>query len=114
MTILTGLTSQPKQQMTLQIADGSQASLYLEYDAQQLGWFYNLVWGSITINGGRLTSFPNILRQWKNLLPFGLGVLSAGDVEPLNLTDLSDGTTTILLLTAADVLLVEASAFPGN
>ena len=114
MTIITGLTSQPKQQMTLQIQDGSQASFYLEYVPQQTGWFWSLTWNTLTINGSRLTAFPNILRQWKNILPFGTAVLTAGNVEPLNQTDLADGTATLLLLTDTDVQLVEASAFPGN
>ena len=114
MTIIAGLTSQPKQQMTLQIADGSNASFYLEYVPQQLGWFFNLVWGATVINGGRLTTFPNILRQWQNVLPFGIAVMAAASVEPLNQTDLSDGTVVLLLLTADDVALVEAAAFPGN
>ena len=114
MTIIGGLTGQPKQQMTLQIADGTQASFYLEYREQQTGWFWDLTWGVHTINGNRLTTFPNILRQWKNILPFGISVLTSGNVEPLNQTDLVDGTATLLFLTDTDVQLVEESAFPGN
>lgn len=114
MTIITGITGQPKQQMTLQIADGTQASFYLEYREQQSGWFWDLTWGDHVINGNRLTTFPNILRQWKNILPFGIGVVSSGNVEPLNLTDFIDATVILLQLTAADVSTIEATVFPGT
>lgn len=114
MTIVTGITSQPKQQMTLQIADGTQASFYLEYREQQTGWFWDLTWGAHTINGNRLTTFPNILRQWKNILPFGLSVVAPSGVDPLNPTDFIDGTIFLLQLTASDVVVVEQTVFPGT
>lgn len=114
MTIITGITGQPKQQMTLQLADGTQASFYLEYREQQSGWFWDLTWGIHTINGNRLTTFPNILRQWKSLLPFGVGCVAQSGVEPLNLTDFIDGTVVLLQLTADDVVLIEQTIFPGT
>lgn len=114
MTTLTGLTSQPKQQSAFVLPDGSTVSLYLEYRQQQLGWFANVVWQGVTINGLRLTAFPNLLRQWQKILPFGLALFTKNDVEPLNLTDFEDGTATIVVLTSEDVASINASAFPGN
>lgn len=114
MNILTGLSAQPKQQSAFVLSDGSQVSLYLEYRPQQMGWFFDLTWQSITLNGQRLAVFPNILRQWQRLLPFGVAVVSTGDVEPLNVTDLSDGTVTLLVLTAEDVARINTEVFTGG
>lgn len=113
MNLIQGITDQPKQTIQLQIADGSAATWTLEYKPNQLGWFWGLTWGSVDIQGCRLVSSPNILRQYREILPFGLSILSIGNVEPLNQEDFSDGTITVYLLDSTDVALVESEVFPG-
>lgn len=115
MKLVTGITSDPKQQMTLVLDDGSQVYLYIEYNQQQLGWFMNLAWSGSdwTLDTRRITASPNLLRQWQNVIPFGIAVITQGNVEPLNLTDFVDGTATVYLLTAQDVLNIEANTFGG-
>jgi hypothetical protein len=114
MTTLVGLTTQPKQQIAFVLPDGSQVSMLLQYRPQQMGWFFDLTWQNITINGGRLACFPNILRQWRNLLPFGLACVTNTGSEPLNLADLADGTILLVVLSSDDLVSIEAAAFPGN
>jgi hypothetical protein len=114
MKTLQGFTDQPKQTTTIVLDDGTKATLRLEYRPQQLGWFYDVTWEDFAANGLRLVASPNILRTYRELLPFGIAVLTAGAVEPLNQDDLVDGTTTFLLLTAAEVEEVEATVYPGN
>ena len=114
MNQIQGFTDQPKQTTTIILADGSSATLNLEYKPNQLGWFYDLTWQNLTLNGQRLVSSPNILLQFKNQLPFGLMVLTVANAEPLNRTDLSDGTTTIYLLEGDDIAAVEAAVHPGT
>jgi hypothetical protein len=53
--------------------------------------------------GQRLVTSPNILWQFRNQLPFGLAVVTTANAEPLNQTDLSDGTTIVYLLEGADL-----------
>lgn len=114
MTTITGISAQPKQQLSFVLDDGSQVSAYLEYRPQQLGWFANLAWGDWSVNGLRLVSSPNLLRQFRNVIPFGLALLTSNNADPLNVTDFSTATSVLVLLNAADVELVEASAYPGN
>lgn len=111
---IQGLTSQPKQQFTIPLVDGSRVSCYMEYRTQQSGWFLDLTWQDWTLNGMRVFASPNMLRQWQDIIPFGLAVLTTGNVEPLNSTDFSDATAVMVLLEGADIALVNASAFPGN
>ncbi len=113
MKTITGISSQPKQQMSFVAEDGSQVSMYLEYRPQQLGWFANLTWGDWEVNGFRLVSSPNLLRQWRNIIPFGLAIISAKSTDPLNLADFSSAVSVMVFLTAADVVLVEETAFVG-
>ncbi len=114
MNTLTGFTDQPKQQAVIPLGDGTRATLTLEFRPAQIGWFASLSYGEFALNGQRLTSSPNWLRQWREVLPFGLAVLGVNDADPLRQTDLADGTIQILLLDAADVAAVEAAVYPGN
>ena len=109
MKVITGLTNQPKQRASLVLADGSSVFLYLEYFPQQLGWFADVAWQSWAVQGIRLTAFPNLLAQWQNVIPFGLGVVTSTGAEPLNSGDLADGTATLYLLETADLAQVSAS-----
>ncbi len=114
MNLIQGLTDQPKQTTTIILADGSAVSIYLEYKPNQLGWFYDLEWQDFQLNGQRLVASPNILLQFKDQLTFGLAVLSVANAEPLNQTDLSDGTTRIYLLEGEDLTAVAAAVDPGT
>ena len=111
---IQGISSQPKQQFTIPLTDGTRVSAYMEYRPQQLGWFLNLTWQTWTLNGLRVTASPNILRQWQNVIPFGLSVLTSGNVEPLNITDFENTTAVMLLLEGSDIALVNSTAFPGK
>lgn len=114
MKILTGFTSQPKQQMTFVLDDGSAVTLFMQYRTQQFGWFSDITWQDFRLDGLRLTSSPNLLQKWENLIPFGLAILAKNNVEPLNVTDFSDTTCTVYLLNADDVIAVNEAAFAGN
>jgi hypothetical protein len=111
--IIQGITDQPKQQMTLVLEDGTSAILLMTYRPNQLAWVYDLTYGELVINGQQLVASPNVIRQFRMRLPFGIACITAGNVEPVNLEDFVNGTAALYLLNSADVLDVEASVFPG-
>ncbi|HKO17937.1 MAG TPA: glycosyl hydrolase family 28-related protein, partial [Acidobacteriaceae bacterium] len=112
MNLITGLTDQPKQQTTIVLSGGTKVVLTMEYRPLQTGWFYDLNWnGTDIVLGQRLVTAPNILRQFLNKLPFGFAVITAGNVEPLALSDLSDGTVSIYLLEGADLTDIESQVY---
>ena len=109
MRLLTGITNSPVQTCSIKIDDGSTAQITLRYSAGQRSWFCDLAHDptNFLLTGFRLVTTPNILRQYKNLLPFGLMVAYPAGGEPMTQDCLSDGTVTLVLLTAADVQTVE-------
>lgn len=117
MKLITGLTDQPNQQSVIVLPDGTPVDFTLMYRPQQQGWFYNLSCdadaGPFELNGSRLVSSPNILRNYRNLVTFGLLILTLNNVEPIGQTTFIDGTTAVFLLTAAEVAQVEALIYPG-
>ena len=117
-SILTGLTDQPNQQYPITLPDGSTATMLLQFWPQQLGWFYELTWDGQTPQFeeglAQLVASPNILRQWKNVIPFGLALATKTGLDPTNQEDFVNGNATLLLLNPSDVGSVETTYFPGN
>lgn len=118
MTIVTGITEQPNQQLTLRLADGSTAKLTLNYRVQQTGWFADMVWTrtdgtTFPVYGLRVVTSPNILRQLRHVIPFGLGVASTGNVDPTSVKSFASGISKLLLLDEADIARIEAEVYPG-
>ena len=111
MKLVSGITNQPKQQMTLVLDEGSSVFITLNYYPQQIGWFMDVRWQTWVVLGLRVTTSPNILRQWKNVIPFGLAVSGKNEVEPLNPDDFVDGTISVYVLQGEDLTSIEEAAF---
>ncbi len=115
MRIINGITSGPKQKISIPLPDGSSVSLTLAFRPQQKGWFYDVAYSTKTVNfqlaGSRLVTSPNILRQYQDIIPFGLSVVTTGGIEPTTQTAFSDGTITFLLLDQSDIAEIEAAIY---
>ena len=113
MKAITGISDSPNQTLAFTLDDGSRVSMTLRYVAQQACWFYDLTWGAFTVQGNIIVCGPNILRQYREIIPFGIGVATASNVEVLNVTDFTDGTADLELLDQTDVAQIEAQIYPG-
>lgn len=118
MQIITGITSAPKQAISIPLPDGSNVSLNLTFVPQQKGWFYDIGYSTRTVNflveGRRLVTSPNLLRQFQDVIPFGMAVIMNGNIEPTRQTDFSDGSITFLLLDPFDIQLIEDDIYTGS
>lgn len=105
------ITNQAKQQMNLVGADSQQISFYLYFAASQNSWFFNISYGNLNANGVRLTIAPNLLRNYKNNIDFGMCCISTDGFDPNNIEDFISGRVQLYLLDAAEVAQLEADAF---
>ena len=87
--------------------NGETIDFTIEYKPTQEEWYFSLIYGTTIINGRKVCNFPNMLRQWKNIIPFGLACVISDGGEPNFLEDFTTGRATLLLLNAQDVLDVE-------
>jgi hypothetical protein len=102
--IIQQITSDPLQQQTLILPDGSSLNMLVYFVPMQFGWFItNLTYGTFILNGLRITNSPNMLNQFKNQIPFGLACFSTNNREPSQQQDFSSGASTLYLLTQAEV-----------
>ena len=121
MNALTGLTNDPYFVQGIPVPDGSVLSMAFRWRPSQMAWYVDFSYYTDTItfvrNGVMLTASPNILRQWRNVLPFGLAVCSiygqdgSGGIDPVTKNSFVDGTITLAVLTPEEVQLVEQAYF---
>lgn len=104
---LTELTNEFKQSFVFRTEANQNFNFYLEFIPSQQSWYYNLSYGNLTLNGQRLATSPNILRQFRNLLPFGIACITDDASEPFLIDDFITERVKVYLLTPSDVLLAE-------
>lgn len=98
------ITDDTKQKQTLILDDGTQVVLEICFVPMQLGWYItSLTYGDRTIEGFKICTSPNLLHQYKNLLPFGLACYTKDNGEPKLQQDFSSGYAELFLLTAEEV-----------
>jgi hypothetical protein len=102
------VTNAPLQKQTLVLPDGTFLSMSTYFRPMQFGWFikelsYALTSRDFILRELRICNSPNMLHQWRNILPFGLGCFSSQDREPTQQDDFISGANTLYILTAEEV-----------
>jgi hypothetical protein len=108
MTEITGLTLAPKQSLTLILLDGTQVPFYMEYIDGQQGWFYSITYGNWGSTYRRMVVSGNMLRGFRNIIPFGLGCMTSDGYEPIMINDFANNRASLFLLDSTDVLAIES------
>lgn len=106
MNQLTQVTSATFQKQTIPVGDGTYFSLTIYYMPMQQTWVITeLIYGSFTLNGFRISNSPNMLHQFINQIPFGLACFSIANREPMLQQDFAAGNSSLYVLSAAECLL---------
>lgn len=113
MQIATSFTSSYKQFHELVLENNETADFHIRYCARMLSWYFDISYGETTINNVKVVLHPNILRQFKNVLPFGLMFFTdnGSPVEPFQVTDLQTGRVKMAILNEEEVQQVEREIF---
>jgi hypothetical protein len=113
MTLITNITDQADQITQLVLPDGSILQVELFYDAATQRWTMNVSHPLLEVDGINIDNFPNILRPWRNVVPFGLACQTVTGEDPTNVEDFVNGNAALYVLTATDVQAVEENVFGG-
>lgn len=108
---ITEITSEPKQKLEITTEAGESFEFKLEYSDQQQGWFWSLTYEDTIINGSRLVTHPNMLRSYKNILPFGISIQTDDFSEPILIDDFETERVKFYLLTADEVETIETKTY---
>lgn len=112
MNTITTLTEYPKQLHTLVLEDNNSSEIKLFYSARMQAWFINLTFEDIQINGLKVVLSPNLLRQFRKIIPFGLAIYTEADlVEPFEIEAFSSGRVKIGILNSDEVNEIETEIY---
>lgn len=104
MRLLNQVTNASNQKQNILLPDGTQIELKIQFKPMQFGWFItSLTWQNVVIEGMRLCVNPNILRQFKNQIPFGIACFSQASREPMFQDDFSSRVANLYLLSEEEV-----------
>jgi len=79
----------------------------ISYWAQQQGWYYNFTHPLLTQGWRRMVSSPNMLRQFRGFINFGLYLNTSDGYEPVFLEDFASGRAQLYQLNAQDIVSCE-------
>ncbi len=113
MTQVDNITNVANQTTQLILPDGSILTLQLFYNGSTERWTMNVSHTLLTVNGINLSCYPNMLREWRNLIPFGLACTTLSGYDPTDINDFTNGNAQLYVLTEAEVKDVEETVFGG-
>lgn len=100
---LTGLNALPNQSVKIQVDGGDIAEFTFYFKENQRGWFFDIKYGDFECKTTKLTNCPNIIRQFQETLPFGVGCFVNDGGEPWFLNDFETERVQVFLLDESDV-----------
>lgn len=103
MQLIGGISSDANQKQKVTLPSGKTFSMTLVFRPMQLGWFIDISYESFTLNGLRVCTSPNMLRQYKNLIPFGMACFVDDNLEPMLQQDFSSDRAKLYLLSLSEV-----------
>lgn len=104
---LTEITDAPKQKFVVVLENNETFDLLLEYSENVEAWYMSVTYNNFVLSGKKIVKHPNLLRQFKNIIPFGIGI----DVEPYFLKDFLTKRVTLNILNEDDVQLMESEFY---
>lgn len=113
---MTSLTESPNQIHQLVLENNETADFTLRYYPRMLGWFFDISYGDTTINNVKVVLHPNILRQFRNILPFGITFYTDNKsyVEPFQKSDFATGRVKMGILNSEEVVLTESEVYNND
>ena len=109
MNSIDNLSSAANQTTLVVLDDGTTVTLTLTYRAATQRWTLDVLRGTFQAFGINVSAHPNLLREWRNVVPFGLACSTTDGGDPVYLEDFSNGRATLLILTQDDVAAIEAT-----
>lgn len=107
------ITNEAHQKHTLLLEDKSRIELILDFLPTQRQWFMSVAYDNFVVNNRAVVNAPNILRRFKNIIPFGIAIVSDAKISPSFIESFSEGTSRLYLLEKEEVDAIEAALYKG-
>lgn len=104
---IDNLSDDASQQVQVILDDGTLAVVALRYLASGQRWVADVTRGEFSVKSIGLCQHPNLLRAYRQVIPFGLMCSAVDDVDPAYIQDWVNGRCSLQILTAEEVQAVE-------
>lgn len=111
MILVNSLTNDAMQQMVLNGIPGINVGVNLRFMPRTQIWNMDVSYNNFVAQGIPLVCSPNLLRQWSNIIPFGMACTNIYRLDPYTLNDFVTGNSSLYLLDSDDVAAVEAEFY---
>ena len=111
MQLITQITNNPIQTMKLVLDTKELVQFNLRFMPTQMSWYCDVIYNDVEIYGLKVALFPNLLRHFKNMLPFGIGFSANDHVEPFSIEDFTNGRVQMFVLNKQEVEEIESVIF---
>lgn len=108
MRFINKLSSAPNQRSILTGNPGQRITLSVRYLPTQQTWLMDIEAEGFVLRGAAIVNGVNLLRNYRNLIPFGLVCATDDGVDPAGVEDFESGYARLYLLDRAEVEQVEA------
>lgn len=107
---ISTLNNAPKQNFQYNLEGYDTIDFTLEFKPQQESWFISITYGTWSLMNERVATSLNMLRQFKNILPFGLLIYTTLKVDPCTIDAWEKGWE-FYILTRDEVAQIEADYY---
>lgn len=111
MLYINKITADPQQSLNLTGIPGQSISMTLRFMPRIQRWTMGIIYTGGSIQGIAVVTSLNLLRQFKNNIPFGIACIRVDGLDPYTINDFAFQTSNLYLLDAADVAAIEAGYF---
>tara|TARA_R110000851_G_scaffold306239_4_gene464496 strand:- start:949 stop:1287 length:339 start_codon:yes stop_codon:yes gene_type:complete len=108
---ITEISADSRQKLTLVGENNEQIKFTLEYKPTQQSWYFDIELDSFNVYGLKLVNSPNALRNYTNLIPFGISCIVSDGSDPYFVDDFTSGRCEIFLLTEEEVGIIEEEVY---
>lgn len=99
MEIVTGITEDAYQNLTLTVGENETCNVKLYYAPTQYAWYFDWEYKNIVSKCNKITLTPNALRQFKGRIPFGFNFYAEDGIPPFKIDDWTTRVTFGILST---------------
>ena len=107
MKILTGLRATGRQKLSTTASNGDTIDLVLYFHSRTAAWYLDVSSGTFSVKGVRISRVYNLLEQYSNIIPFGVGIIISDDGEPFLINDFSTGRVRLAILSPDEVVNID-------
>jgi len=106
--VLSGIRATGQQKLLTSADNGDVIEIILYFQSRTNIWKMDITSGDFDLKGLRISHVLNLLCQYNNIIPFGIGVIIDDGGEPFLINDFSTGRVQLAILTPDEVDAVDA------